>query len=52
MTDEVTFYHNPKSRSAMVHWMLEEAGAPYTVVPMEFDESEHGTRGAAFPTSL
>ena len=28
MTDEIVFYHNPQSRSQMVRWMIEEAGAP------------------------
>jgi glutathione S-transferase len=27
--DPVIFYHNPQSRASTVHWMLEEAGAPY-----------------------
>jgi glutathione S-transferase len=27
MTDEIVFYHNPQSRSQMVRWMIEEAGA-------------------------
>jgi len=29
MSDEVVFYSSPMSRGRMVHWMLEEAGAPY-----------------------
>lgn len=29
MTGPVIFYHNPQSRATTVHWMLEEAGAPY-----------------------
>lgn len=37
MADEVIFYHNPKSRSSMVHWMLEEVGAPYRVVDMPWE---------------
>ena len=31
MTDKVTFYHNPQSRGRIVHWMLEEANAPYEI---------------------
>ncbi len=27
--EPLIFYHNPQSRAATVHWMLEEAGAPY-----------------------
>lgn len=48
MSDEVTFYHNPQSRSGMIHWMLEEAGAPYKVVPMGFDEGAMNTRSDEF----
>jgi glutathione S-transferase len=29
MADTITFYHNPKSRGRIVHWMLEEVGTPY-----------------------
>ena len=29
MSDEVVFYSSPMSRGRMVHWMLEETGAPY-----------------------
>jgi len=29
MSDEVVFYSSPMSRGRMVHWMLEESGAPY-----------------------
>jgi glutathione S-transferase len=36
MSDEIVFYHNPRSRSATVHWMLEEVGADYRVVPVAF----------------
>ena len=35
MADELVFYHNPRSRSATVHWMLEEVGAPYRVEAVE-----------------
>jgi glutathione S-transferase len=41
MTDEIVFYHNPRSRAQMVHWMLEEAGAPYRIVPIDFEKGEH-----------
>ncbi|MDO9441026.1 MAG: glutathione S-transferase [Beijerinckiaceae bacterium] len=43
MTDEVVFYHNPRSRAQMVHWMLEECGAPYRIVPIDFTRGEHKT---------
>ena len=39
MADEVIFYHNPQSRSGMVHWMLEEVGAPYRIEPMEWGKN-------------
>lgn len=31
MSDEIVFYHWPQSRGRMVHWMLEEVGAPYRI---------------------
>lgn len=37
MTDDVIFYHNPRSRSAMARWMLEEVGAPYRIVDMPWE---------------
>ncbi|MFO1084890.1 MAG: glutathione S-transferase family protein [Reyranellaceae bacterium] len=43
MSDEIVFYHNPRSRSQMVHWMLEEAAAPYRIVPIDFEKGEHKT---------
>ena len=27
----------------MVHWMLEEAAAPYRIVPIDFEKGEHKT---------
>lgn len=41
MSDDVIFYHNPRSRAQMVHWMLEEVGAPYRIVPIDFDKGEN-----------
>jgi glutathione S-transferase len=41
MTDEIVFYHNPRSRSQMAHWMLEEVGAAYRIVPVDFTKNEH-----------
>ena len=41
MTDEIVFYHNPQSRSQMVRWMIEEAGAPHRIVPIDFARNEH-----------
>jgi glutathione S-transferase len=40
MADEVVFYHNPQSRASMAHWMLEEVGAPYRIVPIDFAKDE------------
>lgn len=41
MSDEVVFYHNPRSRAQMVHWMLEELGAPYRIVPIDLANGEN-----------
>ena len=41
MPDAITFYHNPQSRGRMVHWMLEETGAPYEVKLLNFTTREH-----------
>jgi len=43
MTEEIVFYHNPKSRAQMARWMLEEVGAPYRIVPIDFDKGENRT---------
>jgi glutathione S-transferase len=41
MNEEIVFYHNPMSRGRMVHWMLEEIGAPYKVELLRFDKGEN-----------
>ncbi len=41
MSNEIVFYHNPRSRAQMVHWMLEEVGAPYRIVPIDFEKGEN-----------
>ena len=41
MTDTIAFYHNPQSRGRIVHWMLEEAGAPYEIKVVDFEKKEH-----------
>lgn len=41
MSEEVTFYYNPRSRAVIVHWMLEEVGAPYRVVTLDMEKREH-----------
>jgi glutathione S-transferase len=41
MTDEVVFYHSPMSRARIVHYMLEEVGAPYRVEFVNLQKGEH-----------
>ena len=41
MTDELIFYHNPRSRAQMAHWMLEEVGAPYRIVMIDLEKGEN-----------
>jgi glutathione S-transferase len=41
MSEEVVFYHNPMSRGRMVHWMLEETGAPYRIELLSLEKGEH-----------
>jgi len=41
MSRSIVFYHNPQSRAAMVHWMLEEVGAVYETRLISFDKGEH-----------
>jgi glutathione S-transferase len=36
MADQLTFYHNPMSRGAIVRWMLEEVGQPYETVLLDY----------------
>jgi glutathione S-transferase len=43
MTDTIVFYTNPMSRGRIVHWMLEEVGAPYRIELLSFDKNEHKT---------
>jgi glutathione S-transferase len=43
MSDEIVFYYNPRSRAQMVHWMLEEVGAPYDKVLIDLEKGEHKT---------
>jgi glutathione S-transferase len=43
MSEEIVFYHNPQSRGRMVHWMLEEIGAPYRFELLSFDKRENKT---------
>jgi glutathione S-transferase len=43
MSEEVIFYHNPRSRAQMVHWMLEELGVPYQIRHIDFEKRENRT---------
>jgi glutathione S-transferase len=36
-------YYNPKSRAVIAKWMLDECGAKYDIVPIEFEKREHKT---------
>jgi len=35
--DTLTFYTNPMSRGRIIRWMLEEVGAPYQTVLLDYD---------------
>ena len=39
MTDTLTFYTNPMSRGRVARWMLEEVGAPYETVLLDYGTS-------------
>ena len=41
MPGRLTFYHNPRSRAAMVRWMLEEVGAEHDIVPIDFEAGDN-----------
>jgi len=41
MTDEtITFYHAAPSRGSIVHWMLEEVGAPFRTELLDLSKGE------------
>lgn len=40
MSEEIVFYHNPRSRASMVHLMLEECGANYRIVHVDLEKRE------------
>lgn len=37
------FYHNPQSRAALTHWLLEEIGCEYTIKPVAYDDGSMRT---------
>ena len=39
MAEEIVFYTNPQSRGAIVHWMLEEIGCPYSTELMVYGQN-------------
>ena len=41
MSDEIVFYHNPQSRAAIAHWMLEETGLAYRIAPIDFESGQN-----------
>jgi glutathione S-transferase len=41
VTEQVVFYTNPQSRGRVVHWMLEEVGAPYEMRVLDLAKKEH-----------
>jgi glutathione S-transferase len=36
-------YYNPNSRAVISKWMLDECGADYEIVPIDFEKREHKT---------
>jgi glutathione S-transferase len=42
MTKTVTFYTNPQSRGGIARWMLEEVGAPYETVLLDYGTTMKG----------
>jgi glutathione S-transferase len=43
MSEDLVFFHNPRSRALIVHWMLEEIGQPYELRLVRFDKGENRT---------
>ncbi|MEF2550469.1 glutathione S-transferase family protein [Aurantimonas sp. A2-1-M11] len=41
MPGRMTFYYNPMSRAATARWMLEEVGAEYETVPVDFEAGDN-----------
>lgn len=45
MSDEIVFYSSPMSRGRIVHWMLEEVGAPYRFEVMNLETQDQKKPG-------
>ena len=45
MSHKIVFYHNPQSRAAIVHWMLEEVGAEYEIRHIDFQKGDQKAPG-------
>jgi glutathione S-transferase len=43
VTEQVVFYTNPMTRGRIVHWMLEELGAPYDMRVLSLEKGEQKT---------
>lgn len=41
MPGKLKFYYNPRSRAAIARWMLEEVGADYEIVPIDFEAGDN-----------
>lgn len=37
------FYHNPQSRAALTHWLLEELGVDYEIMPVDYEDGSMRT---------
>lgn len=39
----IQFYHNPQSRAALTHWLLEELGIDYEIKPVAYEDGSMRT---------
>lgn len=39
----IKLFHNPHSRAVMIHWLLEELGVPYELVPVDYQDGSMRT---------
>jgi len=39
----IKFYHNPQSRAALTHWLLEEIGTEYEIMPVAYEDGSMRT---------